>query len=120
MKWINARSSSMDEALRQSMVKVYDLSLNRIRGNHWMNLDNGDVLWMIYDSDVYRFFRHFPATDTVVEVTNSITGGHAKRTRERFALDGHGQQWEKFIDEILGTADLSEPTYQGNYLSEFR
>lgn len=105
MNWINTRIDSSDDSIKQSIVDTYHLSHSRIRGNHWMNLDNGDTLWMLHDDrGTCRFFRHFPATNIVVEVTTSITG--RLRSEREFPRLSAARRWEDVIDNLLNAVHV--------------
>ena len=105
MNWINTRSDFLDEAVRQSMVPAYHFPYERGRVNHWMNLDNGDTLWMLADGyATVRFFRHFPSTNAVVEVTASLTGQHIDSPVSALPRLSTASRWEAYIDKLLNVA----------------
>lgn len=108
MQWINTRSNSSDEALKQSILETYSLPECRFRGNLWMNLDNGDTIWMLYDRVHFRFFRHFPSAGSIFEVTESFTGKLGEELEERFDVQLAAKKWEALIDKLLDASYVDD------------
>lgn len=109
MNWIKTRSNSSDEEVRQSIIDTYHLRFRRILSNRWMNLNNGHELWMLHDDrEEVRIFRHFPATHTVIDVTTSIVGGHASRSRAGYPMLSTVSRWEACIDKLLNATRVDD------------
>lgn len=107
MNWIKTRRRSPDDVVVQSLIDANHLRYRHILSCHWMNLDNGHELWMLHDGrDEVRFFRHFPATNTVVDVTASITGGHANSPR--YLTPSAVSRWEACIDTLLNASRIDD------------
>lgn len=109
MKWINTRGEGSDEALKWSIKAEYSLPKTKIRGNQWMNLDNGDTIWMFFDRERFRFFRHVSVSNATTEITGSVTQEDmiGPFFDAQIVLQPAAEQCEAFIDRLLDAHTLS-------------